>query len=316
MYLCIFVIYSIRMRRTALLLLFLTFCASLYAQEFRCSVSVNYQKLQQTTQPYPSDDKTVFDNMRQAIEDFVNSRKWTNLSFESNEYIDCSISLILNRRTTANDFEGRLSVQLRRPVYNSNYTTGLFNYVENKDFKFTYNESIPLEYDANTYYSDLTSAISFYLYVMLGVQFDSFAMMGGTPFYEVAQAICQAASSNDDWTPNSSLKSRYWFMENHTNSAYTKLREAYYNYHRLGLDMMTKDQTQARQNIIQSLRDVQSVHKLRSNLLSVQQFVDVKIAEIVSIFTPAPDDEKQQVYTIIKDISPIQVTKMKDWNIK
>ena len=97
------------MRRTALLLLFLTFCASLYAQEFRCSVSVNYQKLQQTTQPYPSDDKTVFDNMRQAIEDFVNSRKWTNLSFESNEYIDCSISLILNRRTTANDFEGRLS---------------------------------------------------------------------------------------------------------------------------------------------------------------------------------------------------------------
>ena len=105
-------------------------------------------------------------------------------------------------------------------------------------------------------------------------------------------------------------------QKKHTNSAYTKLREAYYNYHRLGLDMMTKDQTQARQNIIQSLRDVQSVHKLRSNLLSVQQFVDVKIAEIVSIFTPAPDDEKQQVYTIIKDISPIQVTKMKDWNIK
>lgn len=304
------------MRKLVVFILFETLVLMASAQEFRCAVSVNYQKLQQTTQPYPSDDKKVFDEMRQAIEDFVNSRKWTNLMVEQTEQIDCSISLILNRRTTANDFEGRLSVQLRRPVFNSNYTTGLFNYIENNDFKFSYNESTPLEYDQNTFYSNLTSAIAFYLYVMLGIDFDSFSPMSGQPFYEAAGNIAQAAGANDDsWTAKSSLKSRYWFMENHTNSAYSKLREAYYNYHRLGLDMMTKDQPQARQNIIQALKDVQEVYKVRSNVLSVQQFVDVKIQEIISIFSPAPEDEKKQVYMIIKEVSPINVVKMKDWNI-
>ena len=105
-------------------------------------------------------------------------------------------------------------------------------------------------------------------------------------------------------------------MENHTNSAYSGLHTAYYLYHRMGLDMMTKDQPQARQNIIAALQALQQVNKVRPNLLSVTQFVDVKISEIVSIFTPAPAEEQKTVYKIIKEISPINTSKLKDFATK
>lgn len=288
------------------------------AQEFRCAVSVNYQKLLTTTQGYASDDKKVFDNMKQAIEDFVNSRKWTNLELESNEMIECGISIILSERTSATDFKGQLSIQLKRPVYNSNYTTGLFNYIENNDFMFSYTEGQPLDFDINTFYSNLSSSIGYYMYIMLGLYFDSFGEMGGTPFYDVAQTICQTASNSGykGWRSSESQKARYWFMENHTNSAYANLRLAYYYYNRLGLDMMTKDQQQARQNIIQALKYIQQVHKVRTNLLSVQAFFDAKISEIVSIFTPAPPEEQKEVYLVIKEVSPANVVKLQGFNTK
>lgn len=286
------------------------------AQEFRCSVSVNYQKLMTTTQSYESTDKRVFENMKQAIEDFVNGRRWTNIDFEQQERLECSFTLILNSRTSATDFAGQLSVQLRRPVYNSTYTSGLFNYIEGNTFTFTYNESQPLDFDMTTFYSNLASTLGYYCYIMLGMYFDSYQMNGGEPFYQAAQQVQQAVPDRYAGWDTHGSKNRYWFMENHTNSAYAALHEAYYNYHRMGLDMMTKDQPQARQAIIAALRNMQQVYKARSGLLSLTQFVDVKIQEIVSIFTPAPPQEQKEVYDIIKEISPINAVKLKDFNTK
>ena len=295
------------------------FCAYCYAQEFRCSVNINYQKLQSTTQQYETGDIKIFETMKRSIEDFINNRQWTTLELEQNERLDCSINIVLSQRTSATDFIGQISLQLRRPVFNSNYTTGLFNYMEgNNDFTFYFNESQPLEFDPNNFYDNLSSTLGFYCYVLLGMYFDSFGPYGGEPFFEMARTIAQTASSssNKGWRASDSQKSRYWFMENHTNSAYEALHSVYYYYYRLGLDMMTKDQPTARQNIIQALKYLQQVHKVRTNLLSVTQFIDVNIAEIVSIFTPAPAEEQKTVYMIIKEVSPINVTKMKDWNVK
>lgn len=303
-------------KRVLAILLVLTSLGMLHAQEFRCAVSVNYQKLMSTTQSYESSDKKVFENMKQALEDFINSRRWTSLELEPNEYLDCSISLILSERTSPTDFKGQITIQLRRPVYNSNYTSGLFNYIESGDLSFQYNESQPLDYDPNTFYGNLSSTVSFYLYIMLGIYFDSFGPDGGEPFYEMARTICQTADQMQTykgWNSRESAKARYWFMENHTNSAYAPLHRAYYLYHRMGLDMMTKDQPQARQNIIGALEALQQVNKARPNTLSVQQFVDVKITELVSIFSPAPAEEQKQVYDLIKAISPISVSKLKDF---
>ncbi len=300
------------------ILLALTLLCNVSAQEFRCAVSVNYQKLMTTTQPYESTDKKFFDNMKQALEDYINSRRWTNLEVDQQERIDCTMTLILVERTSATDFKGQISVQLRRPVYNSNYTSGLFNYIESADLTFVYNESQPLDFDMNTFYGNLSSAVSYYLYIMLGIYFDSFGPNGGEQFYEAARTICQTAENSGykGWKSTESQKARYWFMENHTNSAYAGLHQVYYLYHRMGLDMMTKDQTQARQNILAALQELLQVHKARTNLLSVQQFMDVKISELVSIFTPAPPEEQKQVYQIVKEVSPISVAKLKDFNTK
>lgn len=294
------------------------FCV-LEAQEFHCTVQVNSQKLMTTTQAYESaGDKKVFESMKQAIEDFVNGRRWTNLRIEQQEQLDCSISLILNTRSSATDFGGQLQVQLRRPVYNSTYSTGLFNYLESGTFSFVYNESQPLDFDLNNFYGNLTSTLAYYCYLMLGIYFDSYQLGGGEPFFQLAQQVQQAAEGSGyvGWRSNEGQKSRYWFMENHTNGAYEALHEAYYNYHRLGLDMMTKDQPQARLAIITALQNLQAVSKKRSNLLSVQQFADVKIQELVSIFTPAPPQEQKMVYDLVKDISPINAAKLKDFNTK
>lgn len=289
------------------------------AQEFRCSVQVNPQKLLTTTQAYESaSDKKVFETMKQAIEDFVGGRRWTNMQFEQQEQIDLSIALILNTRSSATDFAGQLQVQMRRPVYNSTYTTGMFNYMESGNFSFVYTETQPLDFDLNNFYGNLSSTLGYYCYMMLGIYFDSYALNGGEPFYQLAQQVQQAAEQSGyvGWRSSEGGKSRYWFMENHTNGAYAELHEAYYNYHRMGLDMMTKDQPKARQAILDALRNLQSVNKKRTNLLSVQQFVDVKIQEIVSIFTPAPPQEQKQVYDLVKEISPINVVKLKDFNVK
>ena len=309
------------LKRSVSILLALMLLGGIHAQEFRCAVSINYQKLMTTTQSYESSDKKVFDNMKQALEDFINSRRWTSLEMDMNERLDCSLSLILSERTSATDFKGQISIQLRRPVYNSNYTTGLFNYIESGNMSFVYNDSQPLDYDPNTFFGDLSSVVSYYLYILLGVYFDSYGPNGGEPFFEMANTICQTASqqrqdAGQGWNSRGSTKVRYWFVENHTNSAYSGLHDAYYMYHRMGLDMMTKDQPQARQNIISALRSLQQVHKARPNILSVQHFMDVKITELVSIFTPAPADEQKQVYDIVKEISPNNVAKLKDFATK
>ena len=300
------------MRRFLSIALALLLFCSLRGQEFRCTVQVNSQKLLTTTQAYSSDgDKKVFENMKQAIEDFVNGRRWTGIDFEPVEQIDCSIALILNTRTSATDFGGQLQMQMRRPVYNSTYTSGMFNYIESGNFNFSYNESQPLDFDVNNFYGILQSTIGYYCYLMLGMYFDSYAPNGGEPFYGMALQVAQAVdvSQYSGWDTKNS-RNRYWFVENHINSAYAGLHDAYYRYHRLGLDMMTKDQPTARQNIIGALRAVQQVNKSHKNLMAVQQFMDVKIQEIISIFTPAPAEEQSEVFRIVKEISPLNANKM------
>ena len=180
--------------RRILSIVLIMFCFGVSrGQEFRCAVTVNYQKLLTTTQHYESaNDKKVFDNMKQAIEDFINGRRWSNVDLQQQEQIECSFSLILTQRSSATDFTGQINVQLKRPVYNSTYTSGLFNYMEQGNFSFSYNESMPLEFDFNNFSSILSSTIAYYCYVMLGVYFDSFIPNGGDPFYQLSQQVVQA----------------------------------------------------------------------------------------------------------------------------
>ena len=305
------------MRKIVAIILMLTLIGAVSAQEFRCTVQVNYQKLLTTTQSYSSSsDKRVFESMKQAIEDFVGGRQWTNLQLQQQEKLDVTISLILNTRTSATDFGGQLQMQLRRPVYGSTYTTGLFNFQEPGTFTFSFNESQPLEFDINNYGGQLSSTLAFYCYFFLGIYFDSFQRGGGDPFYQLAQQIQQTAGQNAGWTSEGNSRNRYWLLENHVNGAYSGLHDAYYLYHRMGLDQMTTNQTSARQAIIQSLQSLGEANKRRPGMVSVQQLMDVKMQELISIFTPAPETEQQQIYDLVKELSPINAPKMKEFNKK
>lgn len=299
-------------------MLFLLATLAASAQEFRCMVQVNYQKLLTTTQQFSTGDTRVYESLEQALDDFINARKWTNLEMDPQEKIDCSISLILTEQTSPTEFKGQVQIQLRRPVFNSTYTSGLFNYMESADFAFTYNESQPIEWDANSFYGNLSSTMAYYVYIMLGIYFDSFAPNGGEVFYDVAATIAQTAqtSSYKGWRSTDSQKARYWFSENHTNSAYSALHSVYYLYFRQGLDMMTRDQQQARDNILQAMEQLQQLHHDHPGVLSEQEFVSMKIDELVSIFTPAPPEEQARLYRVIKEVSPVNVSKLKDFNTK
>ncbi len=275
------------------------------AQEFRCQVSVSAQQVQST-------DKRVFETMKAALENFINNRKWTNYTFKPEEKIDCSIGLIISEQTSRTTFKAQLNIQSRRPVYNSNYTTTMFNYME-PEFVFTYDETVPIEFSSNTYYTNLSSTIAFYLYILLGLDFDSYSQYGGTTFFTMAQTIVQTADKSDSkgWKSFEGSKNKYWLIENYTNPLYKGLREANYQYHRLGLDMMSVNQTKARASIIEALKLVQAVTKEKQNLFAVQLFGDAKISEIISIFTPASEPEKTDVLEAIRLISPINVNKVK-----
>lgn len=290
----------------------------LLAQEFHCMVQVNYQKLMTTTQQFSTGDTRVYESMKQSLEDFINNRKWTTLELEAQEKIECSMSLILTEQSSPTEFKGQLQVQLRRPVFNSSYTSGLFNYLESADFSFTYNESQPIEWDANSFYGNLSSTIAYYLYVMLGVYFDSFAPEGGAVFFDMASTIAQTAQSSNykGWRATDSQKARYWFSENHTNSAYASLHTVYYLYHRQGLDMMTRDQQKARASILQAMEMLGQLHHDHPGVLSEQQFLSTKIDELVSIFTPAPPEEQARLYRVVQEASPINISKLKDFSTK
>lgn len=287
--------------------LFFLFSGTLFAQEFRGDVAINSQQIQ-------SNERNVFDQIQQVMNDYVNNRSWTNLTLKPEERLSTNFALILKSQSR-NDYSGQFTVQLSRPVFNATYTTGLFNYVE-QDFNFSFIEGQSIDFDINTFYSNLSSSLGFYAYLFLGIYFDSFSKFGGTPFYEAAQNIVQAAGSSSypGWKQSErNTRNKYWILENYTNPRYRSLREANYLYHRMGLDMMTVNQTQARKNIIGALKLVQQTNKEKLNLVAVQLFMDAKVPELVNIFTPAPEEEQREILAIVREVSPVNATKFKDF---
>ncbi len=277
---------------------------SLFSQELNCQVSVITQNVQVS-------DKKFFENMQTAIYELINNQRWTNFNYKAQERLDCSITINITELVSRTEFKSQITMQLRRPVFNSNYTTTLINYI-NTDFRFTYDDAIPITYDPNSFTSNLTSTLAFYAYIFLGLDGDSFSPNGGKVFFSNAQNIVQVASSsgNKGWKANDGTKSNYSLAENYTNNTYQKLHDANYSYHRKGLDLMSVNQTSARAGILQGLKDIHEVYKQQSGLFAVQLFMEAKIDELISIFTPAPKEEQDVVMNIVRDVNPVSITKL------
>lgn len=275
-----------------------------WTQEFKVSVVVNSARIEGT-------DRKIFESMQTDLNEFVNTRRWTNYTFEPNEKIEGSLIFNIKERISQEDFKADLNIQLRRPVYGTSYHTSLLNTQEN-DFVFKYVESVPLEYDLNTYYSDLTSTVAFYLYYFLALDFGSFSSNGGKPFFDHCQTIASLAqkSGSSGWQPFANNKNKYWMAENYTNSAYSMLHLVLYKYHRLGMDHLAGDNpSEARNEIIEAIELVRRAHQEKSTLVAVQQFIDAKADEIVNIFKEAPAGEKSRVFEMLVEINPSGTSK-------
>jgi len=287
-----------KMRFKLTLIAILVFgCLKLTAQELTCNVDINTEQIQ-------SSDKRIFETLKSSVYEFMNNRTWSGYEFKLNEKIDCSILLNITERN-GDQFKGTLTIASTRPVFNSSYNTTVINTVD-KDLEFRYVEFEPLDFYENSYTSNLTSILAFYAYVIIGLDFDSFTLEGGSEFFQAAQNIVNAAqnASFTGWKSFEDQRNRYWLIENLTNPAYEPVRKFFYEYHLKGLDMMYEDADKGRANILNSLRYLQETKKQRAGLLILQMISDAKRDEMINIFSKGSSTEKSQAVLILKEIDP------------
>ena len=250
--------------------------------------------------------------MQDALNDFVNNKKWTDATFAMNERIDCSMTLIINEMVSDNSFKGEIQVQARRPVYSSSYTTTLLNY-RDTELSFDYTEFEPLEYTENTLNSNLIATVVFYIYTILGLDFDSFSPKGGTAFLEQAMQIVSLAQAQPTWTGWKAFendRNRHALATALTDNTSELFRDMWYNYHRKGLDEMAANPDRGRTTIIGLLPVLEQVKSARPTSPLLQMFADSKLDEVVLIYSKATTQEKQEGYKMLSNLYPALTTRM------
>ncbi len=293
------------MQRLILLFFALVLSSTGFAQEFDCQVSVSASQVGGT-------DRRVYETMQNALYEFINSRKWSNNNIKMEERIECTILITISERLGADVFKGSLNLVLRRPVLNTAYNTVLLNYVD-KDFIFNYVEYQPLDYSDGTFVSNLTSVMAYYIYMFLGLEFDSFSPEGGTAYLQKAQEVVNAAQNAQEggWRGYESQRNRYWLVENFLNPANSALRSFMYQYHRNGLDQMYDKVDQGRSAITETLNYLKSTYDAKPDLMALQIILDAKRDEFVNIYSDqrVPPMEKTQVSNLLKEIDPANSSK-------
>ena len=282
------------------------------AQELLARVSINSSQVSSNV------DKKVFQTLQNAITTFLNNTKWTEDVYQQNEKIGCNF-LINIISADNNIFTGSLIVQAARPVFNSTYVTPLINF-QDEAFTFKYVEYQPLEFNENRVSgtdgltSNLTATLAFYVYIILGLDYNSFTLRGGDPYFQKAQNIINNAPDGREiqgWKAFDGQRNRYWLMENLTDSKYALVHDAMYNYYRLGLDNMYEHENDARAAVLDAIMQFNTLNNDQQNSMIVPFFFQGKSTEIVKIFKKAPPEEKQRVQEMMArmDISNANVYK-------
>lgn len=283
---------------SALSLLLLLLSLPGMAQELKCSVTINATQIQ-------TSDRGIFKDMENAIEQFMNGRKWTNDSYKSHEKIDCNFLITVTKMPAIGNFTASVQIQSARPVFNTNYSSLVFNFAD-RDWEFDYIESMPLEYNDNSFTNNLTSMLALYAYLVIGLDADTFSELGGTPYYQRALAVVNNAqqSNRPGWQPIGNNRSRYWLVENLNNPQMTDLRKALYSYHRLGLDTFDQNPDQSRTTILKGLKDIKKIRDINPTAILVISFFDAKGKELANIFSDGNIQVRREAYDIITAIDP------------
>jgi hypothetical protein len=243
--------------------------------------------------------------MKIAVEQFMNSRKWSGDAYKPYEKIACNMLITITEMPSIGNFSASVQIQAARPVYNTNYSSLIFNYAD-RDWEFEYIESLPLEFNDNTYTTNLTSMLALYAYMIIGVDYDTFTELGGTPYFQKALAVVNNAqqANRPGWQSLNSNRNRYWIVENYNNGQMTEMRRAMYSYHRLGLDTFDKDPDKSRDIILRGLREVKKVRDVNPTAILVVSFFDAKSKELANIFSTGNIQTRREAYDIITTIDP------------
>lgn len=299
--------------KTSSLIILLLVASYVGAQELQAKITINASQISSKV------DKKIFQTLQGALNDFLNNRKWTNETFQPNEKITCNFLLTVSESQESNVFKGTLTVQASRPIYNTAYESPLINYIDN-DIIFRYVEFQPIEFNENrvagsdAMTSNLTAVLAYYVNLILGLDFSSFALRGGDPYFQKAQNIVTNAPGSRDivgWNAFDGRRNRYWLMENLTNSKYALIHEVFYGYYRLGMDNMLDNPTEARKAIMNTLNLLNNLNTDNPNLMVMNFFFEGKSNELIRIFKKAPADERSRATDLLTklDISHLNVYK-------
>jgi len=269
-----------------------------WAQDLNCDVIINADLIQTT-------DRVVFQEMELAIENFMNGRDWTPDDFTEIERIKCSLSINLVEMPAIGTFRATVQIRSSRPIFNTNYESIVFNFAD-RDWAFDYVESMPLEFNENSYTSNLTSMLAFYAYVILGLDYDSFGDLAGSKFYQTAQVIVNSAAQSNypGWSSLESTRSRYALIDDLTNQQMQSLRTGLYKYHRLGLDLYENDPDATRSNVLEVLESIRVIKSRYPASIFVISFFDAKTDELVKIFDQATMQDKRKAYNLLVELNP------------
>lgn len=287
------------MRKILFLLLLIT--GSLQAQELNCKVSINYDRI---TNANPQ----IFKTLERSLTDFVNKTRWTNQTFKDNEKIECT--MLINVSSYSSDqFSATIQVQSSRPVFNSSYTSPIFNY-NDKDFSFRYIEFENLIFNPNSFDSNLISVVAFYSYMIMGFDADTFGLKGGDQYYDLAQnvAILAQGGGSKGWNQSDGNLSRYFLINDVKSNTFSPFREALYQYH-TGMDLMADNQKLGKEKIKTSLKTLSAIYDLRPNAFLTRVFFDAKSDEIVSIYSGGPSIAVADLVENLNRISPLNSSK-------
>ncbi len=280
----------------------------LWAQELRCNIQVNTQKIQGT-------NRTVFQTLQTSLYEFMNNTAWTNHVYGFDERIECNIMLNITEQLGSDEYKGTIQVQARRPVFNSSYNTTMLNFLDN-NLHFRYREFDKIEFTETSHLSNLSSTLAFYAYIILGIDYDSYSNLGGSEYFLKAEKIVTNAQNAPErgWKAyEGNRKNRYWMVENLLNSKYRPLREVYYRYHRQGLDRMSEKPTEGRAEIAESLALLQKVYREKPDpyLFGLQLFFDAKNDELVNVFSESFPSERARVVNILIEVDNPNASKYK-----
>ncbi len=285
-------------KKYTLISIFLLAALFTEAQDLNCKVQIITQQLATT-------DKSIFIEMEKSIYEFINNTKWTTDIIQINERIECNLIINVKEQLGIDEFKATAQIQSSRPIYNTSYNSTLFNYMD-EDWTFKYIINQPLEFNENDARSNLTSLIAYYVYIMVGLDYDSYSLFGGTTYFQKARQIVNNAQTQPGkgWKAFDGTRNRFILVDNLLDNNFKPLRETNYKYHRLGMDIMSQNVDNGREEIKELLPKLLKLARERPNSMILNIFFSAKSDEFVNIFSRAVQSEKQAIIQTLSDIDP------------